>query len=92
MGGMAPTIPSNQLPPEVLTGITASATKIASMLDSYAQIVPDKAAMLAMMKDMLQRFLAELMESGAGPISPTAPGAAFPGGGMDRGIAGPGSV
>lgn len=92
MQGLAPSIPSNQLPPEVLTGVTASAQKIGEMLDSFAQITPDKASMLAMMKDMLQQYLAELMTAGAGAISPTASGSAFPGGGMDRGIAGPGSV
>lgn len=93
LGSVAPqVVPSNQIPPEILTGITASAQKIAEMLDSFAQVTPDKAAQLAMMKDLLQRYLADLMTAGAGPISPTAPGSAFPGGGMDRGIAGPGSV
>lgn len=92
MQGLAPQIPSNKLPPEVLTGITASAQKMSEMLDSFAQITPDKAAQLSLMKDMLQQYLADLMQSGAGAISPTASGPAFPGGGIDRGIAGAGTV
>lgn len=85
-------IPSTQIPPEVLTGLTASAQKISEMLDSFAQVTPDKASQLAMIKDMLQQYLADLMTAGAGAIAPTASGSAFPGGGMDRGIAGPGAV
>lgn len=92
MAGGAPSIPSNQLPPEVLTGVTASAQKISEMLDSFAQVTPDKASQLAMIKDMLQQYLADLMTAGAGAITPTASGSAFPGGGMQRGIAGPGAV
>jgi hypothetical protein len=92
MQGLAPQIPSNRLPPEVLTGITAAAQKVSEMLDSFAQITPDKSAQLALMKDMLQQYLADLMSSGAGAISPTASGPAFPGGGMDRGVAGAGTV
>ena len=90
--GVAPSIPSNKLPPEVLTGLTAAAQKINELLDSFAQVTPDKASQLAMMKDMLQQYLADLMTAGAGPISPTATGPAFPGGGMDRGVAGAGAV
>lgn len=92
MQGLAPQIPSNKLPPEVLTGITASAQKMSEMLDSFSQITPDKAAQLALMKDMLQQYLADLMASGAGAITPTSSGSAFPGGGMDRGVAGAGTV
>lgn len=85
-------IPSGAMPPEVLTGITQAATTIGSTLDSFAQITPDKAAALALIKDLLQQYLADLMVNGAQPTSPTASGPAFPGGGMDRGVAGPGSV
>ena len=92
MQGLAPQIPSNRLPPEVLTGITASAQKMGELLDSYAQITPDKAAILAMIKDLIQQYLADLMSVGAGAISPTASGPAFPGGGMDKGVAGAGTV
>ena len=92
MQGLAPSISSSQMPPEVLTGITAAAGTIAQQLDSFAQITPDKAAILGLIKDMLQQYLADLMVAGAGPTSATAPGAAFPGGGIGRGISGPGSV
>jgi len=91
MQGMAPQIPSNKLPPEVLTGVTAAAQKIAEMLNSFAQITPDETGPLMMMQDLLQQYLAKLMQSGSGPISATASGQQFPGGGMDRGIAGAGS-
>lgn len=94
MAGLAPPpqIPSGQMPPEVLTGITQAAQQVAAMLDSFAQITPDKAARLSMIKDLLQQYLADLVSAGSGPVSPTAPGPAFPGGGIDRGISGPGSV
>jgi len=92
MAGLAPPIPSNQMPPEMLTGIVSAAQTISTMLDSFAQATPDKAAQLAMIKDLLQRYLADLLGSGAGAISPTASGPAFPGGGVDHGLAGAGSV
>jgi hypothetical protein len=92
MSGLAAQLPTNQMPPEVLTGITQSAQSMSQLLDSWAQITPDKAAQLSLIKDMVQQYLADLMQSGAGPVSPTAPGPAFPGGGIDQGIAGPGSV
>ena len=91
MQGLAPSIPSNQLPPEILTGITQAAQKIAELLDSFAQVTPDKAAQLSMLKDLLQQYLADLMVGGAG-ASETATGRGWPGGGMDRGIAGAGSM
>src|SRR5512134_1925883 len=90
--GLVPQVPTDQMPPEVLTGLVQAAQTINSTLDSFAQITPDKGAILGLIKDMLQRYLAEVMTAGAGPVSPTAPGPAFPGGGIDRGIAGPGSV
>lgn len=85
-------IPSQGMPPEVLTGITQSAQAMSDLLDSWAQITPDQGPALSLIKDMVQQYLASLMGAGAGPASPTAPGSAFPGGGMDRGIAGPGTV
>jgi hypothetical protein len=85
-------IPSDQMPPEVLTGLMQSAQTIAQMLDSFAQVTPDKAPQLNLIKDLLSRYLADVTTAGAGPVSPTAPGPAFPGGGIDRGLAGPGSV
>jgi hypothetical protein len=92
MQGLAPQVPTDQLPPEVLTGIMQAAQKVAQTLDSFAQFTPDKGAQLALIKDLLQRYLADLTVAGAGAVSPTAPGPAFPGGGIDRGIAGPGSI
>lgn len=91
LAGPAP-IPAGQMPPEVLTGITQSATTISSMLDSFAQVTPDKGTQLALIKELLQQYLAEIMTAGAGPVSATAPGPAFPGGGIDRGVASPGAV
>jgi hypothetical protein len=85
-------IPSGGMPPEVLTGITQSAQAMSDLLDSWAQITPDQGPQLSLIKDMVAQYLAGLMGSGAGPVSPTAPGSAFPGGGMDRGISGPGTV
>lgn len=92
-GPMGPSpINSAQMPPEVLTGITSSADSMAQLLDAWAQITPDKAPHLALIKDMLQQYLADLMGAGAGAVSPTASGPAFPGGGIDRGIPGAGTV
>ena len=95
MQGLVPPaqqVPSGQMPPEVLTGIISSAATIGQLLDSFAQVTPDKAAALALIKDLLQSYLADLMASGAGATSPTASGSAFAGGGIDRGIAGAGTV
>lgn len=91
MSGVAPQLPSNKLPPEVLTGVTAAAQKIAEMLNSFTQITPDKAAQLQMIQDLLQQYLADLMKDGSGSITPTASGQQFPGGGMERGISGAGA-
>jgi hypothetical protein len=91
-GALPQSIPTGQMPPEVLTGITQSAQSMSSLLDSWAQITPDKGPQLSMIKNLIQAYLADLMQSGAGPVSPTAPGPAFPGGGIDQGLAGPGSV
>ena len=85
-------IPSAGMPPEVLTGITQSAQSMSDLLDSWAQITPDQGPQLAMIKDLVQQYLATLMGAGAGPVSPTAAGGGFPGGGMDRGIPGPGTI
>lgn len=85
-------LPSHQMPPEILTGLMQSAQTIAQLLDSFAQVTPDKGAQLGLIKELLQRYLADVTAAGAGPVSATAPGPAFPGGGIDRGIAGPGSV
>lgn len=92
-GGPSPGgIPSSGMPPEVLTGLTQSMTTVAQMLDAAAQVTPDQAGQLGLIKDLISQYLATVMQAGGGPVSPTAPGPAFPGGGMDRGIAGPGAV
>lgn len=91
MQSLAPQIPSNRLPPEILTGITAAAQQMSSMLDSFAQTTPDKAAQLQMIQQLLQQYLADLMQAGSGSITPTASGQQFPGGGMERGVAGAGT-
>ena len=85
-------VPTDGMPPEVLTGITQSAQAMSGLIDSWAQITPDKAAQLSLIQDMLQQYLASLMPAGAGPTSPTAAGPAPPMGGMDRGLAGPGAI
>jgi ABC-type sugar transport system substrate-binding protein len=90
--GLVPQVPTDQLPPEMLTGIMQAAQTISATLDSFAQATPDKGAQLALIKDLLQRYLADLTVAGAGPVSPTAPGPAAPMGGIDRGISGPGSI
>jgi hypothetical protein len=92
MRGLASQIPSNQMPPQVLTGITQSAQSVGDLLDSWSQITPDQASQLSMIKDLIQQYLASLMSSGAGATSPTAAGPAPPMGGMDRGLAGAGSI
>jgi hypothetical protein len=91
-GGGPGGIPSQGMPPEVLTGITQSAQAMSDLLDSWAQITPDQGPQLSMIKDLVAQYLASLMGAGAGATAPTAPGSAFPGGGMDRGISGPGTI
>lgn len=85
-------VPTSQMPPEVLTGLMQAATTISGLLDSFAQITPDKAVSLSLIKDLLQQYLADVTSAGAQPVSATAAGPAFPGGGIDQGKFGPGSV
>lgn len=85
-------VPTSQMPPEVLTGLMQAAQTISGLLDSFAQITPDKAVSLSLIKDLLQQYLADVTSAGAQPVSATAAGPAFPGGGIDKGVAGPGSV
>src|SRR5262245_29691214 len=70
MRGLAPqgpgSIPGSSMPPEVLTGITQSAQTMYGLLDGFAQITPDQAGHLALIKDMLQQYLANVMASGGG--------------------------
>lgn len=90
-GGGPNSIPANMLPPEVITGLTSAFQQVTSVLDAAAQVTPDKGAQLSLIKDLIQQYLADLMSAGAGPSSSTATGAAFPGGGMARGISGAGA-
>lgn len=92
LSAIAPGMPSAAMPPEMLTAILQSAQKIGSMLDAYAQALPDMAVQFAQLKDQLQAVLAQVAVNGAGPMSPTASGQQFPGGGMDRGVAGAGMI
>lgn len=86
-----PSVPSSQMPPEMLTAIMASAQKIAGLFDSYAQATPDLAADWASLKDQLAAILAKLTIAGAAPTSPSATGPGFPAA-FDRGVSGPGSM
>lgn len=87
-----PTTPSDQLPPEILQAVMQSSQKIGSMFDSFAQVMPDLAANWGALKDQMQAVLAKAVQAGAPAMSPTASGQQFPGGGLDRGIAGAGSI
>jgi hypothetical protein len=91
-GGGPTQIPSNRLPPEVITGVTASFQKVIEVVNSAVQVTPDKAAQLGMIVDLINRYLSDLQVAGAQPLSPTATGPAFPGGGFDRGVSGAGAI
>lgn len=85
-------LPTDQIPPEVLRGVMEAAETVGATLDSFAQFFPSQAPRFGLIKDLLQTAMAELVAGGAGAITPTAAGPAFPGGGIDRGVAGAGSV
>lgn len=78
-------VQSHAMPPEVLTGILQAGESISKMLDSFAQVTPDLAADWAACKNALLSAMAKVLQAGAGPTSPVAPGPQFPGGGLDRG-------
>lgn len=80
-----PTLASGQLPPDILTGMTQTLGKMASDVDAIAQMAPDLAADCAAVRATLSALMSKVLVAGAGPISPTAPGPGFPGGGIDRG-------
>jgi hypothetical protein len=92
LSGLAAPMPMTaaQIPPEILTGITEACQKMLGMLDSFAQVTPDLAMDLDLVKTVLNKYLGKLMVAGSGPVAPTAPGPQFPGGGIDRGTAQPG--
>lgn len=92
LGSLAPpSVPSSQMPPEILTGIMQSAQSIAQLFDSYAQATPDLAQDWAQLKDQLATVLGKLATVGAGPTSPTSSGPAFPAA-FDRGNPNAGSA
>jgi hypothetical protein len=74
---------SGQLPPEILTGITAACEKIKGMFDSFAQVTPDLAMDWDLCKTVVDKALGKVLGAGGGPASPQAPGAQFPGGGFN---------
>lgn len=84
--GVAPlNVSAGQMPPEVLTGILQAGESISKMLDSFAQVTPDLAPDWVAVKNALLAAMAKVLQAGAGPTSPVAPGPQFPGGGLDRG-------
>ena len=83
LAGMS--IPSGMIPPEILGGIMQGLQSMDVNLDAYAQVAPDLAADFMVVKDLLQRISGKLLIAGGQTASPTAPGASFPGGGIDRG-------
>ena len=85
LGSLVPPIQSNQVPPEILTGILQSGESMSKSLDAFAQALPDLAPDFALAKDTLQRALSTVLMAGGGPTAPNAPGPNFPGGGFDRG-------
>lgn len=84
-GFAPPPMGAGQLPPDVLTGMMKTATQMAQDLDAFAQMAPDIAPRWAAVKEALSIAMSELLMAGSGPISPTATGPGFPGGGIDRG-------
>lgn len=85
LGALVPPIPSMQLPPEVLTGILQAGEQIITMFDSFAQVTPDLATDWAVAREATMAAMAKVLQAGAAPTSPTAPGPGFPGGGVDAG-------
>ena len=83
--GGKPPVPSQLIPPQVLTGMNQAATQMSTMLDSFAQVTPDLAPDWAIVKAALASAMAKVQQAGGGPTSPNAPGPQFPGGGIDQG-------
>lgn len=96
MRGVVPpssSVSPDQIPPEMMTGIISAFTQVTTVLDAAGQALgPNLQPQIALIKDLIAKLLADVQVNGGGAISPTASGPAFPGGGMDRGIAGAGSV
>ena len=89
-------VPMGALPPEMLRGIMQTGETIDSAIKAVAQLAPAKGAQLSLIQQLLQQVFAEIVAEAAGnagaTISPTATGPAFPGGGIDRGVAGAGTI
>lgn len=73
------------LPPDVLTGMLQTSMKIAEDLSALAQMTPDLASDWAQVISGLSAVMAKVVQAGGGPVSPTATGPQFPGGGFDQG-------
>ena len=80
-----PPVPSQGLPPEVLTGIVQTASAMSEQINALAQIVPDLAPDLEAVRAALAVFTSKVVMAGGGPAGPTSTGPNFPGGGIDRG-------
>ncbi len=82
---------SSVLPPEVLTGMMQASSQVGQTLDQLAQmtkdVMPKTAQGFGLVKDLLQKVMADLMVAGGGPTSPQSPGGQFPGGAFDLGQA-----
>lgn len=78
-------VPSNQIPPQVLTGMLQAASQMNTIINSFAQATPDLAPDWAICKAALASAMAKVQLAGAGPTAPTSTGPAFPGGGIDAG-------
>ncbi len=85
IGQMVPPLPTASQPPQVLTGILQAGEQMVTMIDAFAQATPEIGADWAAAKSALQTALSKVMQAGAPPTTPTAPGPSFPGGGIDRG-------
>jgi len=89
-------VPMGQMPPEILRGLMQTGETIDSAIKAVAQLAPGKGAQLNLIQSLLQQVFAEIVAEASGnagaTISPTAAGPAPPMGGVDRGIAGAGTI
>lgn len=85
LGSLVGGVTAQGLPPDVLTGMMQTGAKMSDALDAFAQMAPDVAPDVAVVKQALSALMAKLVQAGAGPTSPTAPGTQFPGGGFAQG-------
>lgn len=71
---------TQQLPPEVLQGMTQAASTVSETLDSMASMFPDGAPELALAKDGIKRFLAKVTLAGGGSGTAAQAGTPMPNG------------